>query len=315
MKDSKVSIIIPVYNGSNYLKEAIDSALAQTYKNIEVIVVNDGSNDGGRTEKIAKTYGNKIRYFEKRNGGVASALNLGISKMKGEWFAWLSHDDLFPRNRIKSDMKYLSMGYKASFTDLEVINEDKKKIGEMRYYKEVISSPKECWEMGALHMCSLTINKRCFKRVGLFNRTNLTMQDVEFALKLSRRYKIVHNARTMTKIREHTKKGTYTQKDQHNKDSLYFSNIVKKEFDVAGFFPNFSAMNNDQKGIASNWMGELYRSLGDYSEAKKYYERAYKYHKTIKSVLKKYVDIEMFLKAIPFKKEIVTIIRKMNIKM
>ena len=63
----KVSIVIPVYNGSNYLREAIESTLAQTYKNIEVIVVNDGSNDGGKTEAIAKSYGNKILYLYKKN--------------------------------------------------------------------------------------------------------------------------------------------------------------------------------------------------------------------------------------------------------
>ncbi len=56
-----VSIVIPVYNGSNYLREAIDSALAQTYDNIEILVINDGSNDNGATEAIAKSYGDKIR--------------------------------------------------------------------------------------------------------------------------------------------------------------------------------------------------------------------------------------------------------------
>ena len=60
-----VSIVIPVYNGSNYMAEAIDSALSQTYDNIEVIVVNDGSKDDGKSDEIARSYGDKIRYFPK----------------------------------------------------------------------------------------------------------------------------------------------------------------------------------------------------------------------------------------------------------
>ena len=77
-----VSIVIPFYNGENFLREAIDSALAQTYKNIEVIVVNDGSRDEGKTREIALSYGDRIRYFEKQNGGCATALNHGIAQLK-----------------------------------------------------------------------------------------------------------------------------------------------------------------------------------------------------------------------------------------
>ena len=61
--NNKVSIIIPVYNGENYIREAIDSALSQTYKNIEIIVVNDGSKDN--TDEICKSYGKKIKYIKK----------------------------------------------------------------------------------------------------------------------------------------------------------------------------------------------------------------------------------------------------------
>ena len=65
-KSPKVSIIIPVYNGEKYVRFAIDSALAQTYKNVEIIVVNDGSTD--KTDEIVRSYGDKIRYIKKENG-------------------------------------------------------------------------------------------------------------------------------------------------------------------------------------------------------------------------------------------------------
>ena len=103
-----VSIVIPVYNGANYLKEAIEAALAQTYKRIEIIVVNDGSTDDGESAKIALSYGDKIRYFEKSNGGVSTALNLAIANMNGEWFSWLSHDDLYLPDKILHQIEFLN---------------------------------------------------------------------------------------------------------------------------------------------------------------------------------------------------------------
>lgn len=107
MKESPlVSIVIPVYNGANYLSEAIDSALAQTYENVETIVVNDGSTDEGETEQIAISYGERIRYFKKENGGCASALNYGIRQAHGEFISWLSHDDLYDHNKIEKQIGF-----------------------------------------------------------------------------------------------------------------------------------------------------------------------------------------------------------------
>ena len=99
-----VSIVIPVYNGANYMREAIDSALAQTYPNLEILVINDGSTDGGATHDIAMSYADKIRYFKKENGGVVSALNFGIDQMRGEYFSWLSHDDLYLPEKIEKQV-------------------------------------------------------------------------------------------------------------------------------------------------------------------------------------------------------------------
>lgn len=95
-----VSIIIPLYNGSNYVEEAILCALAQDYDNKEIIVVNDGSNDSGAGRDICLKYKDKIIYLEKENGGCASALNYGIKAAKGEYVSWLSHDDLYLPNKL-----------------------------------------------------------------------------------------------------------------------------------------------------------------------------------------------------------------------
>lgn len=89
-----VSVIIPTYNDEKYLKDALEDMLCQTYQNIEIIVINDGSTDG--TQDILEEYKSKYSnfcYFNKENGGTGSALNLGFSKANGEFATWISSDD------------------------------------------------------------------------------------------------------------------------------------------------------------------------------------------------------------------------------
>src|SRR4051812_20505544 len=100
-----VSIIVPVYNGANYVGEAIQSALAQTYPNIEVLVVDDGSTDGGATRAVIDSFGDRIRSISQPNGGVASALNTGITHMRGSFFSWLSHDDLYRPEKVSRQVE------------------------------------------------------------------------------------------------------------------------------------------------------------------------------------------------------------------
>ncbi len=86
-----VSAIIPAYNCEKYIRESVDSLLAQSFLDMEIIVVDDGSTDG--TNAILKQYGSRIRLFEKKNGGAASARNLGLLHAAGKYVLFLDADD------------------------------------------------------------------------------------------------------------------------------------------------------------------------------------------------------------------------------
>lgn len=213
-----ISVIIPVYNGEEYLCEAIDSILAQTYKMYEIIVVDDGSTDN--TENIAKSYGKKIRYYKKENGGVASALNLGVQKMQGEYFCWLSHDDLFCNNKLEKQICAINKsGSKdtIAISNYMFFSQDTQRTVSTnfhKYYKyDDICKPLFMFFWGELHFSSIMFHKNHFNRIGLFNENLLTSQDNEFIFRLFRKQRIVFCDEILSRVRLHINSGTATMRD------------------------------------------------------------------------------------------------------
>lgn len=195
----KVTIIIPVYNGSNFLSEAIDSALAQTYKNCEILVVNDGSDDNGASEKTALSYGDRIRYYRKENGGVSSVLNFAFNKMGGEWFSWLSHDDLYYPRKIEKQIKFINKLLENNpDIDLKKITvrcatESIDKYGKViktPSYRDVPTFEKSIDTIlnnisnYRLSGCSFLLPSACVKEIGGFNEKIRTVSDVEYWYRL-----------------------------------------------------------------------------------------------------------------------------------
>ncbi len=189
----KVSIVIPVYNGSNYMREAIDSALGQSYPNVEVIVVNDGSNDTGATETIALLYGDGIRYFAKENGGVATALNFAIGKMTGDYFSWLSHDDVYYPNKIEMQIEFLIKNHLEDtilYGGYDLIDESSKTFHTVKpdslYSEEKLNISLFPILKGLINGCSLLIHKSHFEKSGLFDEKLLITQDYALWFKMFR---------------------------------------------------------------------------------------------------------------------------------
>ena len=198
-----VSIVIPVYNGANYVGEAIESALAQTYEKIEVIVINDGSNDNEETEKVISKYIGKIRYIKKENGGSSSALNCGIDNMTGEWFSWLSHDDLYEPMKIQMQVECINQLnltekdlYKHFFfTASELIDSEGKVIRRRNFKREQLLASRINQMVGNqyiiaeqskynFHGCGCLIHRKAFEEVGRFNESLRLLNDLDMWYRL-----------------------------------------------------------------------------------------------------------------------------------
>ncbi len=105
MSAALVSIIIPTYNYAAYIGKAVDSALKQTYTNIEIIVVDDGSTDN--TKDVLQKYGDKLVYIQQNNQGAAAARNRGLEEAKGDYICFLDADDTYYPNNIAEKASFL----------------------------------------------------------------------------------------------------------------------------------------------------------------------------------------------------------------
>ena len=211
-----ISIIIPVYNGSNFVEEAIQSALAQTYDNFEIIVVNDGSSDGGATERIVLKYENELKYISKQNGGVSSALNEGIKAASGEWVSWLSHDDLYFPNKLEYQVSFLNelidkhidittvLLHSATIRinkDGQIISKKIAKIPKNLSPHQTLIFHIKNYNLGG---CTVLARKDSLINAGLFDEDNRTVSDAKmwFGLLIDN-FNFFYTKKPLVKSRQH----------------------------------------------------------------------------------------------------------------
>jgi glycosyltransferase involved in cell wall biosynthesis len=132
MVDGLVSIIMPSYNTGKFIGESIESVLAQTYANWELIIVDDCSTDN--TDNIVAKYNDsRIRYLKnKKNSGAAISRNYALREAKGEWIAFLDSDDLWVAEKLEKQLYFMKKnGYFFSCTGRDEIDEDSNKFGKI----------------------------------------------------------------------------------------------------------------------------------------------------------------------------------------
>ncbi|HXX80100.1 MAG TPA: glycosyltransferase family A protein [Thermodesulfovibrionales bacterium] len=166
MKDDTnqlVSVIISVYNGEMHLAETVKSVISQSYRRIEIIIIDDGSTDG--SGKVAQGFIPSVRYHYQPNDGIAAAWNRGIELATGDFFAFNGADDLWTENKIERQMEVfrthsaldIVFGHVKQFHSPELSDEEKQKIW----------CPDEL--MPGVSAGTMLIKRESFFSVGLFN--------------------------------------------------------------------------------------------------------------------------------------------------
>jgi len=176
-QNSLVSVIIPTYNAQKFIAEAIDSILCQSYENIEIIVVDDGSTDS--TKELVTNYDDRVYYYYQNHKGLSSALNRGLELAKGEFIAFLDADDLWLPNKLILQISKLQEDSK-----IEMV------FGQVKHFfsteltkneREQIFCPKH--KMPGYSKTSMVIKRNSMFRVGLFSPKYSTGEFIDWYIR------------------------------------------------------------------------------------------------------------------------------------
>jgi len=191
----KVSVIIPVYNGERFIAQAVDSVLNQTYRDFELIVVDDGSTD--KTAEILKSYGSQIIYIYQPNRERSAARNTGIRHAQGEYLAFLDADDVWLPHKLQRQVQLLDQasevglvygwayfidetGQRVNLSGKEMLCsfESGTRVFEPLLFENVIASP------------TVMIRRHCIDTVGFFDESMTYTEDWDMWLRIAVHYKV-----------------------------------------------------------------------------------------------------------------------------
>lgn len=197
-----VSIIIPNYNHAQYIEDAIHSVLRQTYRNVEIIVVDDGSRDNSR--EVIGAFGDKVRAIFQQNQGLSAARNTGITASRGEFIGVLDADDMYEPDFVETLVAALQNqpdadGVYCGYRFVDHLNQPLPQI-EARE----VAPEKLFWALvdgNFLVPESMFARKHCYDTVGLFDTSLRALEDLDMWLRITRRFKVIHTTKILTRHR------------------------------------------------------------------------------------------------------------------
>lgn len=199
----RVSVVIPAYNAERFIGESVDSALAQTHPDVEVVVVDDSSTDA--TPHLLAAYGDRIRVHRQSNGGAATARNTGARIATGEWLAFLDADDLWEPAKIERQLARVSCAW--SYTnrtnfgtrgDVPVLQSDCTAMHDGDVFARLLS------EGNFITNSSVLIRRGLFLELGGFYAALRNAEDWDLWLRVAERHPVAYCSEPLVRYRFHS---------------------------------------------------------------------------------------------------------------
>jgi glycosyltransferase involved in cell wall biosynthesis len=199
----KFSVIIPAYNAEKYIRETLDSAFSQTYRDFEILVVNDGSTD--KTLDLLGSYGNQIRIIDQKNAGVSAARNNGVKAASGEFIAFLDADDLWMPDKLFLQNAKLEEGYELAYTNRSYFGI----VGDLpEKQSDICDMPEgDIWEAllfnNVITTSSVVVKKNFYEEFSGFDEGMSYCEDWDLWIRFSEKCLVGYNPEPLVQYRVH----------------------------------------------------------------------------------------------------------------
>lgn len=270
----KVSVIIPSYNCAKYLPEALDSVLAQTFQDWEVIVINNGSSDN--TQDVVQSYiqkfGQRLRYIYQENSGVSCARNAGIKIAQGKYLAMLDADDKWYPNRLEEGIKVIESGDDIGLVHARSMRmtETGEEIGSVDRDPRYLTG----WifehvflRRGNISCPTVLLKKECCDKAGVFDEqlSMLGSEDRELWMRIAQKYRVVFIDKILSYYR--VRQGSMSRNNERMlKAQLY---VVDKLCPAQGSHQHLRRLA----------LAQIYRNMADDYLLEKDFDKAAGYYK------------------------------------
>lgn len=267
----RVSVVIPLYNCERYIGEAIESVLAQTFRDFEIIVIDDGSTDG--SAKAVHRFGDAVRYVYQPNAGVSAATNRGVAAARGDLIALFDNDDVWLPSKLERQVTFLDQ-----HPSCDLVNCDMQYISESgvlldRHIRGIdLNSPYvRLFQQGYVIHCSMIMARRStFDKVGGFNESFVAagLQDMEWLSRVIECCELRYLPEVLVLYREHRPR---VVGDQHKwNEELYLNKLwdryhedpVKRRF-----------LTSERVAYLSN-LGQMQISTGRFEAGRRHLRQA-----------------------------------------